>query len=92
MQYYIVKKDDTLDKILNKFGLTYQKFISLNSSNINELIKVGNKILVNNSNFNRSYKDDINKIYLDNQYENEEELKYICPHCKNIIIIPKQNF
>ena len=68
MQYYIVKKDDTLDKILNKFGLTYQKFISLNSSNINELIRTGNKILVNNSSYNRSYKDDINKIYLENQF------------------------
>ena len=60
--------------------------------NINELIKVGNKILVNNSSYNRSYKDDINKIYLENQNENEEEIKYICPHCKNVIIIPKQNF
>ena len=92
MQYYIVKKDDTLDKILNKFGLTYQKFISLNNSNINDLIRVGNKILVNNNYLNRTYKDDINKIYLENKINNEEEIKYICPHCKNIIIIPKQNF
>lgn len=87
MQFYIIKKDDTLDNILNRFGLTYQRFISLNNSNIKDLIKVGNKIIIDNS--NRTYNDDIIKLYEEKQNDSLEELKYICPHCKNIIIIPK---
>ena len=31
MKYYITKKDDTIDTILNRFGITYQTFISLNN-------------------------------------------------------------
>lgn len=90
MQFYIIKKEDTLDKVLNNFGLTYQKFISLNGSNIKEIIKEGNKIIIENSSFNRSYNEDIIKIYEESKEDNNEEMKYICPHCKNIIIIPKQ--
>ena len=45
MRYYIIKKDDTLDKILNNFGLTYQNFISMNSGNLNDIIKVGNTVI-----------------------------------------------
>ena len=90
LQYYIVKKDDTLDKILNKFGLTYQKFISLNGSNIREQIKEGNKIIIESVILNRTYNEDIAKIYEEYKEDLNEEMKYICPHCKNIIIIPKQ--
>lgn len=90
MQFYIIKKEDTLDKILNNYGLTYQKFISLNGSNIKELFKVGNKIIIDNASFTRSYNEDIIKIYEENKDIENEEIKYICPHCKNIIIIPKQ--
>lgn len=89
MQFYIVKKEDTLDIILNKFGLTYQKFISLNNSNIKELIKEGNKVIIKDYELARSFNDNITKIYEETLIEKNEEMKYICPHCKNIIIIPK---
>ncbi len=89
MKYYVIKKDDTIDKILNKYCLTYQKFISLNGSNLKEIIKVGNKIKLGNDAFDRSYKDNINKIYQENNEEIYLENKYICPYCKNILIIPE---
>lgn len=90
MRYYIIKQGDSIDKILNKFGITYQNFISLNDSNIKELIKVGNKIKIGNIRIDSSLKENINKIYQDSKRENDDEFKYICPYCKNIIIIPKQ--
>lgn len=90
MKYYIIKKGDTIDSILNKFGITYQNFISLNDGDFKDLIKVGNKIIVDNNNYSRTYKEDINRIYQNKNIEKDEEIKYICPHCKNIILIPKQ--
>lgn len=90
MKYYIIKKGDTIDSILNKFGITYQNFISLNDGDFKDLIKVGNKIIVEDNNYSRTYKDDINRIYQNKNIEKDEEIKYICPHCKNIILIPKQ--
>ena len=90
MKYYIVKKGDTIDSILNKYGITYQNFISLNNGNFKDLIKEGNKIIIENNVYNRTYKDDINRIYQNKNNEKDEDIKYICPHCKNIILIPKQ--
>ena len=35
--------------------------------------------------------DSISKIYLDSSNaEEEKEEMYICPHCKNILIIPRK--
>ena len=90
VKYYIIKKDDTLDKILKNYGITYQKFISLNNGNIKDLFVAGNKIVIDNNENNRSVKEDINKIYQSNNDRSEDEVKYLCPHCKNIILIPKQ--
>ena len=90
MKYYIVKNDDTIDKILNRFGITYQNFIQLNSSNIKECLKVGKKIKIDNVKFDRTYKDNIQKLYQESNINIDEEEKIICPFCKNIIILPKQ--
>jgi len=90
MKYYIVKKGDTIDKILNNFGITYQNFISLNNGSIKDLIKEGNKIKIGDYRIDFSIKENINKIYQNNKNINEDEVQYICPYCKNIIIIPKQ--
>lgn len=90
MRYYIIKKDDTLDKILNNFGLTYQNFISMNSGNLNDIIKVGNKIKIGELRQSLNYKTNINKIYQETNIDNNIETEYICPYCKNIIIINKQ--
>lgn len=90
MRYYIIKKDDTLDKILNNFGLTYQNFISMNSGNLNDIIKVGNKIKIGELRQSLNYKTNINKIYQETNIDNNIETEYICPYCKNIIVINKQ--
>ena len=90
MRYYIIKKDDTLDKILNNFGLTYQNFICMISGNLNDIMKVGNKIKIGELRQSLNYKTNINKIYQETNIDNNIETEYICPYCKNIIIINKQ--
>ena len=90
MRYYIIKKDDSLDKILNKFGITYQYFISLNNGNIKDIFKVGNKIKIGELRTDLNYKSNINRIYQETTKDSEIETQYICPFCKNIIIINKQ--
>ena len=84
MQYYILKKDDNLDKVLNMYGLTYQKFISLNGSNFKDIFKEGNKILINKLNNTRTYNDDIVKIYEEKVEEVDEEIKYIEDNIKEM--------
>lgn len=90
MKYYIVKKDDTIDKILNRFGMTYKTFIELNGINIKNYLKVGSKIKINNEKYDRSFKENIQKIYQESNINLDEEENIICPFCKNIIILPKQ--
>ena len=50
---------------------------------VGEKIRVGDK--------RETLIENINKIYLDksNKEDFDEEM-YICPHCKNIIIIPRK--
>lgn len=90
MNYYIVKKDDTLDKILNTYGITYQNFISLNEGNIKEIIKEGNKIKLGNLRYDFNFKNNINRIYQSTKVEKDIDNQFICPYCKNIVVIPKQ--
>ena len=90
MQYYIVKKGDTFDNILNRFGITYQNFISLNNSDIKNILKEGNKIKIGNNRLSNNFKDNINRIYQSNNEIIKDSIQCICPYCKNIIDIPKQ--
>lgn len=90
MKYYIVKKGDTIDKILKNYGLTYQYFISLNEGNVKDLFKEGNKIKIGNIRNDGNYKTNINKIYQEEKNEKDIDEQYICPYCKNIIVITKQ--
>ena len=88
MKYYITKKEDTIDSILNRFGITYQTFVSLNNLDVKKGIQEGVKIRIPDHSNERSFKENISKLYQDNTKINNEENKIICPYCKNIIIIP----
>lgn len=90
MRYHIVKKGDSVDKIINMYGITYQNYINLNGNNLTRILEVGEKIKIGDI---RSKKNEsVSKI--NSLYKNQDDLdlhyqKYICPHCKNVIIIPK---
>ena len=81
---------ERIDKILNQFGITYQRFIKLNNYNIKDIIKEGNIIKIDDTRNDRNIKDNIQKIYQDSFDKNNDEENIICPYCKNIITIPKQ--
>lgn len=90
MRYHIVKQGDSVDKIINMYGITYQNYINLNGNELSRILKVGEKIKIGD--LRRKNNDSISKI--NSLYKNNENLdlnyqKYICPHCKNVIIIPK---
>ena len=90
MRYHIVKQGDNVDSIINKYGITYQNYINLNGNDLKRNLEIGEKIKIGE--IRRKKSDSINKI--NEIYKKEIELensyqKYICPHCKNNIIIPK---
>lgn len=90
MRYHIVKPEDTIDAILNKYGITYQQYINLNGDKITKRLLVGEKIKIGDIRVSKDTLDyNINNLYERNIYNDSNEQKYICPHCKNIIIIPK---
>ncbi len=90
MRYHIVKLGDNVDKIINMYGITYQNYINLNGNDLKRNLDVGEKIKIGEI---RRKKIDsvtkINDIYKENHDIDLSYQKYICPHCKNIIIIPK---
>lgn len=90
MRYHIVKQGDNVDKIINMYGITYQNYINLNGSDLKRNLEIGEKIKIGEI---RRKKIDpitkINEIYKENNNLDFNYQKFICPHCKNVIIIPK---
>ena len=90
MRYHIVKVGDSVDKIINMYGITYQNYINLNGDDLKRKLDIGEKIKIGDiRRKNIDYISKINEIYLTNIDEELNYQKYICPHCKNVIIIQK---
>ena len=87
MKFHIVQVGESKEKIAKLYNLEVEDISKLNPTINNRELIVGEKIKIDDSN---SIVDDISDIYIANQKEIVEEEKYICPHCKNIIIIPKK--
>ena len=86
MKFHIVQVGEDKEKIAKIYNIGLDTINRLNPTiNSRELI-VGEKIKIGEN----SMIDDISEIYIANQKDNIEEEKYICPHCKNIIIIPRK--
>ena len=86
MKFHIVQVGESKEKIAKLYNVDVDEIYKLNPTINNRELIVGEKIKIGESNI----VDDISEIYLANQKEIVEEEKYICPHCKNIIIIPKK--
>ena len=89
MRYHIVKIGDSVDKIINMYGITYQNYINLNGNDLLRNLEVGEKIKIGELRKSNEAINKINNIYKNNEDIDLKYQKYICPHCKNIIIIPK---
>ena len=86
MKFHIVQVGENKEKIAKLYNVDIEDISKLNPTINNRELIVGEKIKIGENNV----VDDISEIYLANQKEIIEEEKYICPHCKNIIIIPKK--
>lgn len=87
MKFHIVQVGESKEKIAKLYNVDIEDISKLNPTINNRELIVGEKIRIGDSN---KVVEDISDIYLANQKELVEEEKYICPHCKNIIIIPKK--
>lgn len=87
MKFHIVQVGESKEKIAKLYNLDIDDISKLNPTINNRELIVGEKIKIGNDN---NIVEDISEIYITNQKELVEEDKYICPHCKNIILIPKK--
>ena len=87
MKFHIVQVGEDKEKIAKLYNIDLNDISKLNPTINNRELIVGEKIKIGVSN---NIVDDISEIYITNQKEITEEDKYICPHCKNVILIPKK--
>ena len=94
MKIHIVQAGETVSKILKKYNMTENDFSILNPDSRYRQYEVGDKIRVKENNIDtHKIIEDISSLYQNKMVSKDdlEEQKYICPHCKNIILIPKLN-
>jgi hypothetical protein len=89
VKFHIVKQGENKETIAKLYNLELDDIHKLNPTINNRELVVGEKIRVGDK--RETLIENINKIYLDksNKEDFDEEM-YICPHCKNIIIIPRK--
>ena len=87
MKFHIVQVGESKEKIAKLYNVDVEDIYKLNPTINNRELIVGEKIKIGEGS---NIVEDISEIYIANQKELVEEEKYICPHCKNIIIIPKK--
>lgn len=93
MKIHIVQAGETVDKILKKYNMSENDFSVLNPDSLYRQYEVGDKIRVKDNNNTQQIIEDISSLYQSKKVSvnDLEDQKYICPHCKNIILIPKSN-
>ena len=87
MKFHIVQVGENKEKIAKLYNVEVEVISKLNPTINNRELIVGEKIKIGEGN---NIVEDISEIYIAKQNNEVEEEKYICPHCKNIIIIPRK--
>ena len=91
MKFHIIQAGETIEKIKKMYKMDDDELSFLNPDYRIKKYEIGDRIRVKEDLTTTKIVENINTIYSskkDKQNINEEK-KYICPHCKNIIIIPK---
>ena len=89
MKFNIVQIGEDIEKICDIYGIEKETLEKLNPTINSRNLIVGEKLRVI-SKEDKKIVDDISSIYTNNEFEDNQDEKYICPHCKNIILIPKK--
>lgn len=89
MKFHIVQIGEDIEKICDIYGIEKETLEKLNPTINSRNLIVGEKLRVI-SKEDKKIVEDISSIYTNNEFEDNQDEKYICPHCKNIILIPKK--
>lgn len=88
MKFHIVQIGEDINKICDLYNIEREMLEKLNPTINCRSLVVGEKLRVILKE-DKKILDDISSIYTNDKYEENNDEKYICPHCKNIILIPK---
>lgn len=91
MQFHIVQVGEDITKICKLYNMDKEVLEKLNPTINCRSLVAGEKlrILVKED---KKIVDDISSLYTKDSIDDSSDEKYICPHCKNIILIPKNRF
>ena len=88
MKFHIVQVGEDVSKICSLYNIEKETLEKLNQTINSRNLIVGEKLRVI-AKEDKKIVEDISSLYINNDKEDIEDEKYICPHCKNIILIPK---
>lgn len=88
MKFHIVQVGENVEKICKLYGMEKEALEKLNPTINSRSLIVGEKLRIV-SKEDKQLVEDISSIYTKDIVEDNHDEKYICPHCKNIILIPK---
>ena len=89
MKFHIVQVGEDVNKICSIYGIEKDILEKLNPTINSRSLIVGEKLRVIVKE-DKKIVEDISSIYTKDQDEEIQDEKYICPHCKNIILIPRK--
>ena len=90
MKFHIVQAGETLETIKKKYNMNDSEFSLLNPDSSFKQYSIGDMVRVKDIDKTSKIVDDIESLYSSKgKSKTFEGKKYICPHCKNIIIIPE---
>ena len=88
MKFHIVQVGEDINKICQLYGIERDILEKLNPTINSRSLVVGEKLRIVLKE-DKKIVDDISSIYTKDEKDEMDDEKYICPHCKNIILIPK---
>ena len=89
MKFHIVQAGESLEMIKKKYNMDDKEFSLLNPDSSFKKYNIGDSVRVKDNDASKIVKN-IESIYASKSGKKDKiEKKYICPHCKNIIIIPE---
>lgn len=89
MKFHIVQIGEDIDKICDIYGIEKDMLEKLNPTINSRNLIVGEKLRIIIKE-DKKIVEDISSIYTNNDVDDNQDEKYICPHCRNIILIPKK--
>lgn len=88
MKFHIVQVGEDINKICKLYGIERDVLEKLNPTINSRSLVVGEKLRIVVKE-DKKIVEDISSIYTKDEKDEMDDEKYICPHCKNIILIPK---